>query len=133
MKKHKKPSLVYAEGGFLNNGRAIIMAAITIDTYELISSLKDTGVPELQAKAQIDVIAKFVDASREQIEHDHKLDDVATKRDIAKLELKMELVKSELKRDMADNKAELIRWVIGAGFLQTALIAGLVLKLANKI
>lgn len=109
------------------------MTAITIDTYALITTLKDAGVPEQQAKAQIDAMAKFVEVTREQIEHDHKLDDAASKRDIREIELKIELAKSELKRDIAESKAELVRWVIGAGFLQVALIAGLILRLTDKI
>ena len=109
------------------------MTAITIDTYALITTLKDAGVPEQQAKAQIDAMAKFVEVTREQIEHDHKLDDTASKRDIREIELKIELAKSELKRDIAESKAELVRWVIGAGFLQVALIAGLILRLTDKI
>ena len=109
------------------------MTAITIDTYALITTLKDAGVPEQQAKAQIDAMAKFVEVAREQIEHDHKLDDTASKRDIREIELKIELAKAELKRDIAESKAELVRWVIGAGFMQVALITGLILKLSDKI
>lgn len=109
------------------------MTAITIDTYALITSLKDAGFEEKQAKAQIDAMAKFVEVTREQIEHDHKLDDTASKRDIREIELKIELAKAELKRDIAESKAELVRWVIGAGFMQVALITGLILKLSDKI
>jgi hypothetical protein len=47
---------------------------------------------------------------------------VATKIDIRELELKFEA-------RMSENKAELVRWIVGAGFLQTALIAALLLKL----
>ncbi len=35
----------------------------------------------------------------------------------------------EIELKVAEVKAELIRWVVGAGFLQTALIAALLLKL----
>lgn len=102
------------------------MSAITIDTYVLINTLKEAGVPEQQAKAQIDAIAKFVEVAREQIEHDHKLDDTASKRDLKELEL-------ELKRDIAESKAELIRWVVGFGLFQTALITALLLKLSTTV
>lgn len=44
------------------------------------------------------------------------------KRDIKEFELKLEV-------KIAETKADLVRWIIGAGFLQTALIAGLLLKL----
>jgi len=67
----------------------------------------------------------------EQARHDYDLDNLATKRDLRELELKIELVRSELKRDIAETKAELIRWVVGVGVLQTVLITALVLKLAG--
>lgn len=106
------------------------MTAITLDTYALISTLKDAGVPEQQAKAQIDAMTQIVNVTREQIEYDHKLDDVVTNKTldarIREMELKLELKISE-------SKAELVRWVIGAGFLQVALITGLILKLSDKI
>lgn len=41
----------------------------------------------------------------------------------------LELLRAELKRDLAETKADLIRWVVGAGFFQTVLIAALLLKL----
>lgn len=109
------------------------MSTLSIDTYSLITALKDTGIPEQQAKAQIDAITQIVDAAREQIEHDHRLDDVATKRDIRELELKIELAKSELKRDIAETKSELIRWVVAVGVLQMTVLAALILKMADKI
>jgi len=112
------------------------MTAITIDTYALITSLKDAGVPEQQAKAQIDAIAKFAEITREQIEHDHKLDDVATKRDIKELELKIEMVRkdieivrADLMREIEKSKSDLMR----LGFLQIGLIVALLLKVLNMI
>lgn len=105
------------------------MTAITIDTYALISTLKDAGVPEQQAKAQIDAMAKFVEVAREQIEHDHKLDEVATKRDLKELEL-------TLNNKISESKSETIKWVaaivVGTGVAQIFAIIG-VLKLLGKI
>jgi hypothetical protein len=68
-------------------------------------------VPEPQAKAQIDAITKIAEVTRQQIEHDNKLDDVATKRDLKELELKIEMVKAYLQRDLATTKAELSRTI----------------------
>ncbi|MCX7099320.1 MAG: hypothetical protein NTV43_15595 [Methylococcales bacterium] len=51
-----------------------------------------------------------------------KLDDLASKRDLKELELKI-----------AENKAELVRWVVGVGLLQITIIAGLIFKLADKL
>jgi hypothetical protein len=49
-----------------------------------------------------------------------KLKELATKRDLKELELKI-----------AENKAELIRWVVGVGLLQITIITGLILKLVR--
>jgi len=42
-------------------------------------------------------------------------------------------LKAELKRDLSETKAELIRWVVGIGFLQSALIIGILAKVAKVI
>ena len=52
--------------------------------------------------------------------------DVATKQD-------MELLRTELKKDLAETKVELIRWVVGVGILQTTLIVGILARLAKVI
>ena len=87
------------------------MATITFDTHQFVRTLKDSGIPESQAEA---ISTAFKTAQAESIP--------AT-------ETMLEVVKLELKRDIAESKAELTRWIIGAGFLQTALIAGLLLNL----
>lgn len=50
----------------------------------------------------------------------------ATKQDVREVELKLEL-------KIVEFKAELVRWIVGVGFLQTALIAALVIKLSVEI
>ena len=40
---------------------------------------------------------------------------------------------SRINAKIAETKAELVRWIIGAGFLQTALITGLLVKLSAGI
>ena len=87
------------------------MATITFDTLKFVTRLKDSGLSESQALA-------ITEAFREA----HGEAEVATKADIKELELKFEA-------RMSENKAELVRWIVGAGFLQTALIAALLLKL----
>ena len=105
------------------------MATLTFDTYAFIRKLKDSGISEEQARAQVEALS----TAFEQFQGETHFTDLADKHDIRELELKIELVKAELKRDMAETKADLIRWIIGAGFLQTALIAGLLLKLSAGI
>jgi hypothetical protein len=87
------------------------MATITFDTLKFVTRLKDSGLSEQQAIA-------ITEAFREA----HSDAEVATRRDIQELRLEIEL-------KLAETKSELIRWVVGAGFLQTALIAALLLKL----
>jgi hypothetical protein len=105
------------------------MTTLTFDTYAFIRKLKESGIPEEQARAQVEALS----IAFEQFQGESHYIDLATKHDIRELELKIELVRAELKRDMAETKAELIRWIVGAGFLQTALIAALLLKLSAGI
>jgi hypothetical protein len=94
------------------------MATLTFDTYQLVQHLKESGISEKQAEAITYVIK---DA--------HTASEVATKSDIHELRLEMKAMESSLVARIAENKAELVRWVVGAGFLQTALICALLLKL----
>jgi hypothetical protein len=113
------------------------MTTLTLDTYALVTKLKDAGVPELQAAAQVETLTKAFDSVLEQVRHEHDLDNLVTNKDldvrIRETELKIELVRSELKRDIAETKTELIRWVVGVGVLQMTLITGLLLKLSSSI
>ena len=97
------------------------MSTLTFDTYAFIRKLKESGIPEEQARAQVEALS----TAFEQFQGETHFSELASKHDISELELKIELVRAELKRDMAEIKAELIRWIIGAGFLQTALITAL--------
>jgi hypothetical protein len=87
------------------------MATITFDTLKFVTRLKESGLSESQAVA---ITEAFKEA--------HGEAEVATKSDIRELELKFEA-------RMSETKAELVRWIVGAGFLQTALIAALFMKL----
>ncbi len=87
------------------------MAAIAFDTLRFVTRLKESGLSEPQALA---ITEAFKEA--------HGEAEVATKADIRELELKFEA-------KMAETKAELVRWIVAAGFLQTALIAALLIKL----
>jgi uncharacterized protein YgfB (UPF0149 family) len=118
------------------------MTTLTIDTHDFFTQLKQAGVPEQQAEVFTRLHQQAITATIEHVKHEHNLDDVATKRDIKELELtfeaklretelKIELVKSDLKRDIAESKDDLRKWmttvVFGTAILQTAIIAALVL------
>ena len=90
------------------------MAMTTLfDTLYFVKKLKNAGFSEEQAEA-------ISEAFREA----HTGGDVATNRDV-------ELMGFRIETRLAETKSELIRWAIGAGFLQTALIAALLLKIVK--
>jgi len=112
------------------------MNTLTFDTHEFVKKLKDVGFSEEQAEAITDLQKTTVSNTLEQARHDYELDDLATKRDLKELELKIDsrIREIELKvaKDIAESKADLIRWVVGVGLLQITIIAGLLLKIAGS-
>jgi len=98
------------------------MTTLAFDTYAYIRKLKDSGVTEEQACAQVEALS----LAFEQFHSELHVSESATKQDVRESELKLEL-------KIAETKADLIRWIVGAGFLQTALIAGLLIKLSAGI
>ena len=96
------------------------MSSVPFDTHAFYVELVESGLAEKTANALTKAVTKIELA---------KLDDLATKHDIKELELKI----AQLDAKMADTKAELIRWVMGVGLLQTTILAGLMFRLADKI
>jgi cytochrome P450 len=88
------------------------MAITTLDTHQTVKRFSAAGFTDAQAEA-------LTDALREAQQID--LSDVATKSDLHR-----EI--SDVRREMAEMKAELIKRVIGVGFAQIATIVA-VLKL----
>ncbi|MDP2832734.1 MAG: hypothetical protein Q8Q28_05450 [Pseudomonadota bacterium] len=85
------------------------MSAITFDTLKFTKALEKAGVPAAQAEAFAEA---FKDASGEA--------EVATKRDIEKLEGKI-----------AEMKFDLLKWVVGLALAQFGILIGILLKLAG--
>jgi len=113
------------------------MTTLTFDTHEFIKELKNAGFSEQQAEAITKLQKTVIGSTLEQAKHDYQLDDLATKRDLKELELKVDAGIRELElkvaKDIAESKAELVRWVVGVGVLQMTLIVGLMLKLTHSI
>lgn len=82
----------------------------TLDTHEVVKELKAAGFTDEQAEAVTRVVRKTQDID---------FSDLATKTDLTTL-------RAELKADMAEQKADLIKWVIGFGFAQIAAIVALI-------
>ena len=77
------------------------MATITFDTYKFIQKLKDSGLPEAQAKAILETVQEA-----------HETADLVTKRDLITA--------------LAETKLDIIRWIAGMLLAQVAVIAALV-------
>jgi hypothetical protein len=82
-------------------------SAITFDTLAYVKKLRSAGVPEKQAEIQAETFAEILEER------------VATKQDLKELEL-------ALKHDLANIKAEIIKWVAGMLVAQAAIVATLV-------
>lgn len=98
------------------------MTTLAFDTYAFIRKLKESGITEEQVRAQVEALSLAL----EQFQSELHLSESATKQDLREVELKLEL-------KIAETKSELICWIVGAGFLQTALIAALLIKLSAGI
>ena len=108
------------------------MTTFVLDTLAYTETLRAGGFSEQQAATQARALAEILDrqmATKAEVDaHENNL-----RRDI-------ELLRMEMKRDIADtntriaeSKAELTRWVIGAGLLQTTVIIGVLMKVAKLI
>ncbi len=112
------------------------MATLILDTLEYATKLKAAGFNEQQSEGQARALAEILDkqmaTKAEVTEHENAL-----RRDIEALRLEVkrdiEVLRLEVKRDLAETKADLTRWVIGAGFLQTTIVVGVLLKVAKLI
>jgi hypothetical protein len=94
-----------------------------------VKRLHDAGFTDAQAETLTALHQEVVNATLEQVSR-HEL---ASKQDVKELELKMKEAELRLELKIAKTKAGLIRWIVGAGFLQTALITALLLKLSSRI
>jgi len=92
------------------------MTAIAFDTLGYFEKLKAAGVPESQAKVQVeamhDVIKTYDEASRKEL---------ATKGDIQDLRSEIQ----DVRVDMQAMKHDILRWVVGGFIAQTALIVAI--------
>lgn len=106
------------------------MSAVPFDTHAFVKRLQGAGFTVEQAEVIADLQRETSAATIEQARHDYHLDELATKRDLDARARETEL---KLEAKMAETKAELTRWIIGAGLLQTSLIAGMLMKVAKLI
>ena len=101
------------------------MASFILDTLAYADTLKAGGFSPQQAETQARALAENLDRQ------------MATKAEVAEhennLQHAIEVLRLEMKRDIAETKADLTRWVIGAGVLQTTIVVGVLLKVAKLV
>lgn len=100
------------------------MTTAAFDTLAFVKTLRDAGIEEKQAEAQAMALSAVLK---------DQSSSVATKADVADLKRDNELLKAEMKKDLAETRAELVKWVVGVGILQTTLIVGILARLAKVI
>jgi ApbE superfamily uncharacterized protein (UPF0280 family) len=84
------------------------MTTTTFDTLAYAKKLRDAGIPEPQAEAQATALADALATTLAQFKNEMHIDELATRRDLAEL------------------KVDLLKWIIGLLLAQTGLIAALV-------
>ena len=113
------------------------MSSITFDTLHFANRLKSAGFTDEQAQVITELQLNAIDSTLAHARHGYHLDDVATKRDMKDLETTLkhdiELLRADTGRLIAESKADLTRWIIGAGFLQTTLLIGVLLTISHLI
>jgi hypothetical protein len=113
------------------------MNAFPFDTLKFANRLKAVGFTDSQAETIVEIQREASNDTLQHAIHDFHLDDIATKRDLKEAETvvkhEVELLRADTARQIAESKADLTRWITGAGFLQTTLIIGVLLKIAHLI
>ena len=92
------------------------MNTITFDTLQFANRLKSVGFTDEQAQVITELQRTATDNTLEQARHDYHLDDLSTKRDLKEMETaldhKIELLRADTGRMIAESKADLTRWII---------------------
>jgi hypothetical protein len=119
------------------------LATFVLDTLAYSDTLKAGGFSEQQAATQARALAEILDrqmaTKAEVADHENNLrrdlheTELRLDARIRETELKLEAKLAETNARIAEVKANLTRWVIGAGVLQTTVIVGVLMKVAKLI
>ena len=90
------------------------MSVAVFNTHAFVKRLTAAGMPEAQAEALAEELTPLIDER------------LATKDDLANL-----ATKADLKADLAEVKADLMKWTFGAIGFQTVIVLGAVIALAR--
>jgi hypothetical protein len=90
---------------------------VALGTHEVVKELKAASFSDEQAEAVTRVVRRAQDLD---------LSHLATKQDLAALELRMDA-------KLSDNKTDTLKWVLGAAGLQTIVTVGAVVALVRHV
>lgn len=110
------------------------MASSPFDTLKVVERLEGAGVPAGQARMHVsvlfDVLTQTLSAESERF-----ADKQEVAAEFSQVKVALEKLDAKISTTAADLKSELMRWVVSVvvsvGILQTALIAGLLLKIVH--
>ena len=101
------------------------MSVFTLNIHEFYTELKEAGFTEKQADVIAKIQGKAASATVEQVKNDLHLDEIATKRDLRELELRIVTYLSAMQQDMQTTK------ITNRALLALCtVIAGAVIKMA---
>ena len=100
------------------------MSIVAFDTLKFVEKLESGGFSHAQARVTAQA---FADATSEQIAT--KADD---KESEMRLEAKIETIKSDLKADIAETKADILKWMFGTIGFQTLVIVSAIFIRPNS-
>ena len=98
------------------------MMSLPFDTQKMVDRLEHVGVTGEQARAHVEVLVEAM-AARDTDFNDR----YANRRELEDIRAAVVHVEAKL----TDVRAELIRWVVSVGLLQTALVSALLIKLVH--
>lgn len=96
------------------------MTAVLFDTLRLSRTLRDKGhFTSEQAEALAEALGEATQG------------DLATKADLCEIELRLNAKMEAVKADLAEAKADILKWVVGAIGFQTVVILGALVSLVR--
>lgn len=95
--------------------------AIAFDTHRFVKRLTETGFTEAQAEALADEQVNLLNSNLAT-----KQDILVLKKDILATKQDILALKADLERRMAEDKADLLKWMIGALVAQGGVIVALI-------
>ncbi len=100
------------------------MAVTTLDTHETVKELLAAGFTDDQAEAVTRLVRQAQDID---------LSNLSTKADLQVLRTELQVGLAGAKTDLAEVKADLLKWMVGSIGFQTMVILGAVVALAKML